>query len=64
MVLAVKLELMTILLLLTLTHDLILGPLVGRIVQIPAEVRANQAVDELATDLDGRVNALQGKLGG
>ena len=40
MVLAVKLELMTILLFLTLTHDLILGPLVGRIVQIPAESRS------------------------
>ena len=39
MVLAVKLELMTILLLLTLTHDLIIGPRVGRIVQLPAESR-------------------------
>jgi len=39
MVLAVKLELVTILLLLTLTHDLILGPRVGRIVQLPTESR-------------------------
>ena len=35
MVLAVKLELVAILLLLTLTHDLIIGPRVGRIVQLP-----------------------------
>ena len=39
MVLAVKLELMTILLLLTLTHDLVIGPRVGLVVQIPAESR-------------------------
>jgi copper resistance protein D len=39
MVLAVKLELVTILLLLTLTHDLILGPRVGRIIQLPTESR-------------------------
>ena len=38
-VLAVKLGLVTILLFLTLTHDLILGPLVGRIIQLPAESR-------------------------
>ena len=40
LVLAVKLGLVSILLLLTLTHDLILGPLVGRIVQIPTESRS------------------------
>lgn len=39
MVLATKLGLVTILLLLTLTHDLILGPRVGRIVQLPPERR-------------------------
>ena len=39
MVLAVKLGLVTILLLLTLTHDLILGPRVGWIVQLPTESR-------------------------
>jgi uncharacterized membrane protein len=39
MILAVKLGLVTILLLLTLTHDLILGPRVGRIVQLPTESR-------------------------
>jgi putative copper resistance protein D len=37
MVLAVKLELVAILLLLTLTHDIIIGPRVGRIVQLPTE---------------------------
>ena len=37
--LAVKLGLVTILLLLTLAHDLIIGPRVGRIVQLPAESR-------------------------
>jgi uncharacterized membrane protein len=39
MVLAVKLELVAILLLLTLTHDLIIGPRVGWIVQLPTESR-------------------------
>jgi uncharacterized membrane protein len=39
MILAVKLGLVTILLLLTLTHDLIIGPRVGRIVQLPTESR-------------------------
>lgn len=39
MVLASKLGLVTILLLLTLSHDLILGPRVGRIVQLPTESR-------------------------
>jgi uncharacterized membrane protein len=39
MILAVKLGLVTILLLLTLTHDLISGPRVGRIVQLPTESR-------------------------
>lgn len=39
MVLAAKLGLVAILLLLTLTHDLILGPRVGRIVQLPTESR-------------------------
>ncbi|MCX5727896.1 MAG: hypothetical protein NTZ28_03500 [Nitrospirae bacterium] len=39
MVLAVKLGLVTILLLLTLTHDLILGPRVGKILQLPTESR-------------------------
>jgi uncharacterized membrane protein len=37
--LAVKLGLVTILLLLTLAHDLIMGPRVGRIVQFPTESR-------------------------
>jgi hypothetical protein len=37
MVLAVKRELVTILLFLTLTHDLVIGPRVGRIVQLPTE---------------------------
>ena len=39
MVLAAKLGLVTILLLLTLTHDLILGPRIVRILQLPAESR-------------------------
>ena len=39
MVLAAKLGLVTILLLLTLTHDLILGPRVGKILQLPTESR-------------------------
>jgi uncharacterized membrane protein len=39
MVLTVKLGLVTFLLFLTLTHDLILGPRVGRIVQLPTESR-------------------------
>jgi copper resistance protein D len=38
-ILAAKLGLVTILLLLTLTHDLIIGPRVGRIVQLPLESR-------------------------
>ena len=38
-VLTVKLGLVTILLFLTLTHDLIIGPLVGRIIQLTAESR-------------------------
>jgi putative copper resistance protein D len=38
-VLSVKLGLVAILLLLTMTHDLIVGPRVGRILQIPAESR-------------------------
>ena len=40
MVLATKLGLVAILLFLTLTHDLILGPRVGRILQLPAESRS------------------------
>mgnify|MGYP001589941138 CR=1 FL=1 len=39
MVLTVKLGLVTFLLFLTLTHDLVLGPLVGKIAQSPAESR-------------------------
>ena len=39
MLLAAKLGLVTILLLLTLTHDLIIGPRVGKIVQLPTERR-------------------------
>ena len=39
MVLVVKLGLVAILLLLTLTHDLIIGPRVGRIVQLPTKSR-------------------------
>jgi uncharacterized membrane protein len=38
-VLSVKLGIVAILLLLTLTHDLIIGPRVGRILQIPTESR-------------------------
>ena len=38
-VLATKLGLVTILLLLTLAHDFILGPLVGQIMQLPTERR-------------------------
>jgi putative copper resistance protein D len=40
MILGVKLGLVAILLLLTLTHDLIIGPPVGRILQIPRESRS------------------------
>lgn len=39
MVLMTKLGLVAFLLLLTVTHDLILGPLVGKILQLPAERR-------------------------
>jgi hypothetical protein len=39
MILAAKLGLVTILLFLTLTHDLIIGPHVGQIVQLPTERR-------------------------
>ena len=39
MILVAKLGLVTILLLLTLTHDLILGPHVGKIVLLPTESR-------------------------
>ncbi len=39
MILTAKLGLVTILLLLTLTHDLIIGPRVGRIGQLPTESR-------------------------
>ena len=39
MVLSVKLGLVAILLFFTLTHDLIIGPRVGRILQIPTESR-------------------------
>jgi len=38
-ILVVKLGLVTILLLLTLGHDLIIGPRVGRIIQAPTESR-------------------------
>ena len=38
-VLALKLGLVAILLLSTLAHDLVLGPLVGRLMQLPAEKR-------------------------
>ena len=41
MILSVKLGLVAILLLLTLAHDLIIGPRVGRILQIPAESRTS-----------------------
>jgi copper resistance protein D len=40
-ILVVKLGLVTILLLMTLTHDLIIGPRVGRIVQLPTESRTS-----------------------
>ena len=40
MVLATKLGLVTILLLLTLTHDLILGPRMVKILQLPSESRS------------------------
>lgn len=40
-ILAVKLGLVTILLFLTFIHDLIIGPRVGRIVQLPAESRTS-----------------------
>ena len=39
MVLVTKLGLVAILLFLTLTHDLIIGPRVGRIIQLPTESR-------------------------
>ena len=39
MILSVKLGLVAILLLVTMTHDLIIGPRVGQILQIPAESR-------------------------
>jgi uncharacterized membrane protein len=39
MVLSIKLGLVAILLLFTVTHDLIIGPRVGRILQIPVESR-------------------------
>ncbi|NOT24073.1 MAG: hypothetical protein HOP22_15310 [Nitrospiraceae bacterium] len=38
-ILATKLGLVALLLLVTLTHDFIIGPLVGRIVQLPRESR-------------------------
>jgi copper resistance protein D len=40
LILAVKLGLVAVLLFFTLTHDLILGPRVGRIVQLPSERRS------------------------
>ncbi len=40
-ILSIKLGLVAILLLFTVTHDLILGPGVGRILQIPAESRTS-----------------------
>ena len=40
-ILSIKLGLVAILLLFTVTHDLILGPRVGRILQIPAESRTS-----------------------
>ena len=40
-ILVVKLGLVTILLFLTLTHDLIIGPRVGRIIQLPMESRTS-----------------------
>ena len=39
MVLSIKLGLVAILLLVTMTHDLIIGPRVGRILQVPVESR-------------------------
>ena len=39
MILSVKLGLVAILLLVTMTHDLVIGPRVGQILQIPAESR-------------------------
>ena len=46
MILSIKLGLVAILLLVTVTHDLIIGPRVGRILQIPAEsrIRSDQAM--------------------
>jgi uncharacterized membrane protein len=41
MVLGIKLGLVAILLLFTVTHDLIIGPRVGRILQIPTESRTS-----------------------
>lgn len=41
MVLTAKLGLVTLLLLLTLTHDLIIGPRVGRILRLPTENRSS-----------------------
>jgi copper resistance protein D len=41
MVLGIKLGLVAILLLFTVTHDLIIGPRVGRILQIPTERRTS-----------------------
>jgi copper resistance protein D len=43
MVLSIKLGLVAILLLFTVTHDLIIGPRVGRILQSPAESRTSSA---------------------
>ena len=40
-ILSIKLGLVAILLLFTVTHDLVLGPRVGRILQIPAESRTS-----------------------
>jgi copper resistance protein D len=46
MILSIKLGFVAILLLVTVTHDLIIGPRVGRILQIPAEsrTRSDQAM--------------------
>jgi uncharacterized membrane protein len=41
MILSVKLGLVAILLLFTVTHDLIIGPRVGRILQLPTESRTS-----------------------
>ena len=41
MILSIKLGLVAILLLVTVTHDLIIGPRVGRILQIPRESRTS-----------------------